>query len=163
MAARTLFQWGPEDFRPNAGTFGDPSIDGQSRAILGVANAETFDTPAFIAPQTMVTPLTAVITYRMATAATNAVEMRCTVEAITDGDALDTDAASSFAADNDSGDITVPATQGHIDQFSITLTNNDSVAIGDLCRLRFTRISPAGAEAAGDMDILCIELRDNGA
>lgn len=163
MAARTLQVWGPEDFRPNTGTFGDPGVDGQSRAFLALADAETFDTPAFIAPQTLTAPLTLVTTYRMTSATANAVELRCAVEAISDGDATDTDAASSFATDNDSGDVTVPGTAGHIDQISLTLTNNDSVAAGDYVRLRITRITPAGTAASGDLEILAVELRDDGA
>lgn len=162
MSARTLQIWGPEDFRPNAATFGDPGTDGQSRAFLALATDESLDTPSFIAPTTLTTPLTLVTTYRMTSATANAVEVRCAVEAISDGDAIDTGAASSFAADNDSGDVTVPGTAGHIDQVSLTLTNNDSVAAGDLCRLRFTRIAPAGTAASGDLEVLAIELRDNG-
>lgn len=163
MSARTLQIWGPEDFRPNSGTFGDPGVDGQSRSLMAIANAETFDTPQFIAPQTLTAPLTAVVTYRMPSATANNIKGRIALEAISDGDAVDTDSASSFATDNDSGDVAVPGTAGHIDQFSITLTNNDSIAAGDLVRLRFTRITPTGTEASGDMEILAIELRDDGA
>lgn len=164
MSARTLFQWGPADFLPNSGTFGDPGIDGQARPFLAIANAETFDVPQFIAPQGITTPLTAVITYRMTSATANAIKMRCAVEAISDGDSTDTDSASSFDSNNDSSaDVTVPGTAGFIDQTSITLTNNDTIAAGDMVRLRFTRITPTGTEASGDMEILAIELRDDGA
>lgn len=163
MSARTLQVWGPEDFRPNSGTFPDPGVDGQLRAFMAVANAETFDTPQFIAPTPLTTPLTLICTYRMTSATANAIKLRCAVEAISDGDSTDTDAASSFDSNNDTGDVTVPGTAGFIDQLSLTLTNNDSVAAGDLMRLRLTRITPTGTEASGDMEILAIELRDNGA
>lgn len=163
MSARTLALWGPEDFRPNSGTFGDPGVDGQSRAFLAVAETETFDTPAFHAPTPLTTPLTLIVTYRMTSATANNVKFRAALEAITDGDSTDTDAASSFDTDNDTGDVTVPGTAGFIDQLSLTLTNNDSVAAGDLCRLRLTRLTPSGTAASGDMEILAVELRDNGA
>lgn len=164
MAARTIQQWGPEDFRPNSGTFGDPGVDGQSRAYLAIANAETFDTPSFIAPTPLTTPLTVLVTYRMTSATANAIKLRAALEAVSDGDSLDTDASSSFDSNNDSSaDVTVPGTAGFIDQASITLTNNDSVAAGDICRLRLTRITPTGTEASGDLEVLAVELRDNGA
>lgn len=163
MAARSIMLWGPNDLIPNSGTFPDPGIDGQSRPYLGFASTETADTSAFIAPQGVTTPLTLVATWRMTSATTNNIRLRAAVEAISDGDSTDTDAASSFDSNNDSTDnITVPGTAGFIDQTSITLTNNDSIAAGDLCRIRFTRIAPSGTDATGDLELLALELRDNG-
>lgn len=162
MADRKIAEWSPEDMLPNTGTFPAPGEDGQKRRFLGFATNETCDTPAFIAPQGLTTPIKLVATYRMTSATANAVELRAAIEAISDGDALDTDAASSFDTDNDSGDITVPATAGHIDQITWTLTNNDAIAAGDLCRIRLTRIAPAGSAATGDLELLALELRDNG-
>lgn len=105
-------------------------------------------------------PYTAIITYAMASATANNVEWRVEVEAISDGDALDTDAAESFDAVNDSGDVTVPGTAGHIDQVSIALTNGDSAVAGDMLRIRVTRIAPAGTDATGDANLYAVELRD---
>lgn len=162
MAQRTIAIFGPEDFKPNASTFPDPGEDGQVRRYLSFATNESADTMAFVAPRGITTPLTAVITYRMASATTNNVRWRVAVEAISDGDAVDTDAASSFDSNNDGSDATVPGTAGHIDQYSVTLTNNDSIAAGDLVRLRFTRITTTGTDATGDAQILAVELTDDG-
>jgi hypothetical protein len=162
MAARSIMQFGPADAQPNSGTFPEPGVDGQSRPYLGFAVNESCDFGPAVAPQGLTTPLTLVVTYRMASATANAVEWRAALEAISDGDAVDTDAASSFDTDNDSGDITVPGTAGHIDQASIALTNADSIAAADLFRLRLTRITPAGSSASGDAQVLAVEIRDDG-
>lgn len=158
--ARKIADFGPEDLKPNSATFGDPGIDSQYRRYLALALSESFDTPQFHAPQGLTTPITAIVTYRMASATANNVAMDLSLEAISDGDAVDTDAASSFDTANASGDVAVPATAGYIDQMSVTLTNNDSIAAGDLVRMRGTRTTPASS-AAGDMQILAIELRDS--
>lgn len=162
MAARTLAQYGPMDAVPNSATFPAPGVDGQSRPFLAMATNESFDLQ-WQAPAGLTTPLSALITYRMSSATSNNVKMRIAIEAISDGDTVDTDSASSFASDNDSSDTTVPSTAGYIDQISITLTNDDSVAAGDLCRLRVTRIAPSGSAATGDLEFLALELRDDGA
>ena len=162
MAARSIAIFGPSDAAPNPATFPQPGTDGQSRRYLALAADESFDLEC-IAPLGITPPLTAVITYRMASATANNVKMRVALEAISDGDAVDTDAASSFDSNNDSADATVPSTAGHIDQISVPLTNADSVAGGDLMRLRITRIAPSGAAATGDLHFLGLELRDDGA
>lgn len=129
------------------------------RPYLGFATGEAA-TWTLVAPQGLTGTMTAVITYAMASATANAVEWRVEVEAITDGDTLDTDAAEGFDSVNDSGDITVPGTAGYIDQASITLTNQDSAAAGDLLRIRVTKIAPAGSAATGDGNVYMVELRD---
>src|SRR5690606_12615433 len=116
----------PGDAQPNSSTFPAPIVDSQGRPALAMATDESFDL-LWQAPVGLTTPLTALLTYRMASATSNAVEMRVAIEAISEGDSLDTDAASSFGSDNDSGDVTVPSTAGQIDQISISLSNNDSV------------------------------------
>jgi NADH:ubiquinone oxidoreductase subunit 2 (subunit N) len=83
----------------------------------------------FIAPQGLTGALSAVITYAMASATANLIDFEVAVEALSDGDTIDTDAATSFDTVN-SGSATVPGTAGYIDQLSITLTND--TATGDL-------------------------------
>lgn len=114
------------------------------------------------APQGLTGTITAVITYAMANATTNLVEFEVSLEAISDGDAVDTDAADSFDTVNSSGGITVPGTAGHIDQVSVTLTNADSIAAGDYYRLKVSRDADDGTNdtAAGDCYVLTVELRD---
>lgn len=135
-------------------------VDGQFRPYLA------FDTTTdetcywtFIAPQGLSGALTAVITYRAATATSGTACFEVALECITDGDATDTDAASSFATVNTASAATVPGTAGYIDQFSVTLTNNDSIAVGDYCRLRLNRDVSADS-ATGDIQVLAVEIRE---
>ena len=116
-----------------------------------------------IAPQGLTGTMTAVITYAMASATANAVGFQIAIEAITDGDTIDTDATTSFDTVNNSASTTVPGTAGHIDQISITLTNQDSIAAGDYFRLSLNRDGNGSAitdSATGDAYVYAVELRD---
>jgi hypothetical protein len=115
------------------------------------------------APQGLTGTVTLVITYMMASATSNAVGLQAQIEAVTDGDATDLDAGTSFDAVNNSASTTVPGTAGHIDQISITLTNADSIAAADYFRLSINRDADGSAitdSATGDLYLLAAELRD---
>jgi len=104
---------------------------------------------------------TLIITYMMASATTGGVAFDAAVEAITDADATDLDAGSSFDTVNTGTAAAVPGTAGYIDQISITLTNNDSSAAGDLMRISLERAVANGSDTAtGDCYVLALELRD---
>lgn len=153
----------PESANLPATNMPAPGVDGQLRPYLAfdAATDESCDW-TFIAPQGVTGTITAVVTYRMASATSGSVRAQAALEAITDGDTTDTDAASSFDTANSAG-ATVPGTAGYIDQLSITMTNADSMAAGDLCRLRFNRDADGTSgtdDATGDMQVLAIELRD---
>lgn len=116
-----------------------------------------------IAAQGITGTITVVITYAMASATSGTVGFQAQLEAITDGDAIDTDAATSFDTVNNSASTTVPATAGHIDQISITMTNADSIAAADYYRLSLNRDADGSAitdSATGDAYVFAIELRD---
>lgn len=116
-----------------------------------------------IAPQGLTGTITAVITYMMASATSGTVGFQVALEAVSDGDATDLDAGDSFDTVNNSASTTVPATAGYIDQISVTLTNADSLAAGDLFRLRLNRDADGSAitdSATGDAYVLSVELRD---
>jgi len=115
-----------------------------------------------IAPQGITGALSIVISYIMASATSGSVRFQAQVEAITDGDATDLDATTSFDTANSAG-ATVPGTAGHIDQLSVTLTNNDSLAAADYFRLSLNRDADGTSgtdDAAGDCYVLAVELRD---
>lgn len=114
---------------------------------------------SYIAPQGLTGTLTAIITYMMASATSGDVDVDVAIEAVSDGDALDLDATTSFATVNSVDNTTVPGTAGYIDQISVTLTNNDSIAAGDYFRLSLTR-DAASDTGAGDMYVLEVEFRD---
>jgi hypothetical protein len=115
----------------------------------------------FIAPQGLTGALSAVITYAMASATANLIDFEVAVEALSDGDTIDTDAATSFDTVN-SGSATVPGTAGYIDQLSITLTNADSVAAGDYVRVSVSRDADDGTNdtATGDLYLHLVEIRE---
>jgi len=117
---------------------------------------------SFLAPQGLTGTKTAVISYIMASATSGTVEFEVAVEAITDADATDLDAADSFATVNASGAITVPGTAGYIDQVSVTLTNDDGISAGDYVRLSVSRDADdvTNDTATGDLYLLNVEFRD---
>lgn len=113
-----------------------------------------------VAPQGLTGTITVIVTYIMASATTGSVYWQGALEAVTDGDAVDLDATTSFDTQN-SGNGTVPGTAGYIDQISITMTNADSIAAGDYFRLAINRdANNASDTAAGDAYLLAVELRD---
>lgn len=116
-----------------------------------------------IAPQGLTGTITVVISYIMASATSGAVGFQAQLEAVTDGDATDLDAGTSFDTVNNSASTTVPGTAGYIDQISITMTNADSLAAGDYFRLSINRDADGSAitdSATGDCQVLSVELRD---
>lgn len=161
MASRMLFL--PEAANLPSSSMPAPGVDGQNRPYLGFdATADESCDWTFIAPQGLTGTITVVITYRAASATTGAIRWEALLEAITDGDSVDTDSASSFDSTNSNG-ATVPGTAGHIDQISITMTNADSIAAGDYCRLRINRDANGTTgtdDATGDAQVLAVELRD---
>ena len=114
-----------------------------------------------IAPQGITGTWTAVISYAMASATSGGVAFDVAVEALTSGDATDTDAATSFDTVNAGNDGTVPGTAGYMEQISITLTNMDSVAAADYLRISVARdVADAADTATGDCYVFAVEIRD---
>lgn len=113
-----------------------------------------------IVPQGWTSTYSLVITYAMASATSGTVAWDVAVEAITEGDATDTDATTSFDTANNSTTETVPGTAGYIDQTTVALTNHDSSAAADYLRISVAR-DVATDSASGDAYILACELRDS--
>jgi len=116
-----------------------------------------------VAPQGLTGAITLVLTIAMASATSGAVGFQAQIEAITDADATDTDATTSFDSVNNSASTTVPGTAGYIKQISITMTNADSLAAADYFRLSINRDADGSAitdSATGDAYLLAAELRD---
>lgn len=134
----------------------------QNRPVIafdsGATEEECYWT--WIAPQGMSGTLTLVISlYCLATSGTTA--WNAYIEAYTSGDTVDLDANStpSWDSTNDSSADTVPGTAGYFYQQTITLTNKDSVAAGDYCRLRLVRDTSVDT-AAADACVLALEIRE---
>lgn len=142
-----------------------PQLTLSNRRPVLAFDATTDETAywTFVAPQGLTGTITLVITTAMASATSGTVGIQAQIEAITDADATDTDATTSFDTVNNSASTTVPATAGYIKQISITMTNADSMAAADYCRLSINRDADGSAitdSATGDMFLLLAELRD---
>lgn len=133
--------------------------DAQERFYLAF-DASTLETCEWttVIPAGWTGTITASVIYRMASATSGDVDVDIQVEAISDGDAVDTDSVSSFDTANSVINTTVPATAGYIDVISVTLTNNDSSAAGDLARFRIS--FPVAGTASGDIELLGVEIQD---
>lgn len=150
---------------PVGSNFPEIVQDAQNRITLAF-DATTDETCEWtdIAPQSLTGTLTLVVSYYMASATSGSVRFQAQIEAVSDGDALDLDSSSSFDTANSAG-ATVPGTQGYIDQLSITMTNADSLAAGDIFRVRLNRDADGTSgtdDATGDCYVLFVELRDGG-
>ncbi len=106
--------------------------------------------------------ISAIVTYCMASAVANKVDFEMQVQAVSDNDALDIDSATSYDTANTITAPTVPGTAGYIDQFTCTLTNNDSSAAGDWITFTLKRDATDGTNdtATGDCYVLSVEIRD---
>jgi hypothetical protein len=113
------------------------------------------------APQGLAGALSAVIHVFGNAAGTAGVVFDVAVEAITPGDAIALDSATSFDTVNTSGTIAMLATQGHQTSGSVTLTNADSVAAGDYVRISLARkVADAGDTFAADAYVTLVEIRE---
>ncbi len=103
--------------------------------------------------------ITANLHYAMSSATANDIKLETSIERIGDGQ-QDLD-ADGFAAAQNTGDITVPGTSGLVDIIPSTHTDGaqmDSLAVGELARLRVRRVAVVGSDAAGDLELRGIEI-----
>lgn len=101
--------------------------------------------------------LTAVLLVAHATATTGNWGFQAEVERIAAaGQDIDSD---GFDTANTGSYVAVPGTTGVMQEYTITLTNKDSLAAGENYRIRITRLSPSDT-AAGEAQILSVELRE---
>ncbi|NBV95572.1 MAG: hypothetical protein EBR90_02130 [Actinobacteria bacterium] len=160
-----LLSFPPEAFRPAASTnfpqYVFPMAGGGYTSALAFdpAVSEKCESLQFAMP-TFTAPLTLRISFAIA-ATTGGVDFRAQVQAIASGDAININTSTSFDTANSSGTVSVPATTYNPKDFTITLTNNDSVVAGE--RVTFTldrNVAAAGDDAAGDCFVLQVDLED---
>jgi len=96
------------------------------------------------------------LVYSMATATSGTIEFEVSVWAATDNESAVT---ASYDTVN-TGTETVPGTAGLTSDLSITLTNADSVAAGDLVRVKLFRDADDGTNdtATGDLELWAASL-----
>ena len=151
-------------FTPNSAEYPSsnfPQLTFVNRRPVLAFDASTNETAYWsgVVPDGWTGTITAKIFYIMASATTGDVDVDVAVEAISDADAVDLDAGTSFDTANSTDNTTVPGTAGYMDVVSVTLTNNDSSAAGDLVRFSLTRDASSDT-AAGDMYVLAMEIQD---
>lgn len=166
--ATTLLQFGAKSFD------GDtlPIVAGDLPAIIDVINgrpvlafidgaAESVAiSEAVNMPQAYAGGVPTAVLSLFTAATANELQLEVQVEAVTSGDATDLDSTTSFDTAN-TATPTVPATAGHLFQVSITLTNRDSVAAGDMVRFLVRRDSDhANDDAAATMYLVSMEIRE---
>jgi hypothetical protein len=115
---------------------------------------------ATIAPQGLSGTQTIVLTVEMASATSGDTDWDVEVESVSDGDSIDLGATASFDTANSSDNNSVPATAGYPYQVTVTLTNTDSMAAGDLVRFKITR-DEVSDTATGAAHVHAIEWRDS--
>lgn len=99
--------------------------------------------------------ITLKVYYAMDTATTGDVDLDASIEAVTDAELVDLD---SFDTVNSVDGTTVPGTANDRDSVSITLTNKDSVAVGESVRLKLAR--DVADTASGDLWVVGVELQE---
>jgi len=156
--ATTRFALTPESAHFPAANFGVLSQINQRPVLLFDAATDEAVYWTFVAPQGLTGALSIKIHYICANATTGTAAWEAQLEAVTDADATDLDAGTSFGTVN-AGTGTVPATNGYIDVISITLTNNDSIAAGDYVRLSVNRDISVDS-VANDLALLLVELQE---
>ena len=163
MANNFEINFDPDCFIPPSSNSPDRGV-AQNRTYLAfnaeAATNENCFTPAFRMPTayTGAGTLKLAIGYFAASATSGDVKWDVAVEAVTDADAVDLDTASSFDTEN-TVTVTVPATQGYLDVATVTLTNKDSVAAGDMVRLQIICDSAdAATTTTGDVCLLYATL-----
>lgn len=96
------------------------------------------------------------VKYKMASATSGVVRFEGRIAALTDGDATSMN-AKAFATTNSVGDTVPATTAGKVGEFTISLTNNDSLAALDMCVLQLRRDADGTTgtdDAAGDCHVV---------
>lgn len=108
------------------------------------------------------TGITVRMHYAMTSATANDIRLDTSFERFLDG-TYNLGSASSFATEVNGTDTTVPGTAGIIDVIENAHTDGaqiDSLAVAEGGRLKIVRTSVTGTDAAGDLELRFVELRD---
>jgi hypothetical protein len=105
--------------------------------------------------------ITVSLHYALTSATTYDIRLDTSLERIGDQQ-LDID-GDSFAAAQNTGDITVPGTSGLVDIVTTTHSNGaemDSIAVGEGFRMKVLRVAVVGTDAAGDLELRFVEIKE---
>lgn len=113
-----------------------------------------------VAPQGYTGTSTVVLYCTMNTATSGNVRVTAAIEAVTPADALNINTTDSFDSDNALTQAVATAA-GNLFTCVITCANADSIAAGDLVRVRIARVGGDGADTVtGTLYVRRVELRD---
>lgn len=161
MAHVTLLQFDADGFLlPSSGAAGRDVVQNRPFLKFNDTTVQTaYTKPVSLPGQYAGGTLKASVGYIMASATSGKVDFEVSVEAVTDGDATDLDAGTSFDAVN-AVNATVPGTAGHLDVIIVTLTNKDSAVAGDMITLKLERDADDATDdtATGDARVLWLEI-----
>jgi len=154
------------DLRPHQVKFPDANMmvtDGSEEYWALISDADTEDTAYF---QTVIDDdygagqLYADVFYTMLSATSGSIVMCMDIDAITPGDSNDFGDTPSWGGRNSVTDV-VPTTAGHLAMTTITLTNTDSLAAGDLAMFALIHDSDDASDTAtADLEIRHVTIRE---
>lgn len=104
--------------------------------------------------------ITVYLHYAMTTDIADDIKLEVSFERI--GEVLDID-GDSFAAAQNTGDIVVPGTCGLVDIVPVTFTHGaqiDNLVAGEGFRLKVERVAVAGVDAADDLELLFVDVKE---
>lgn len=107
--------------------------------------------------------ITVYLHYALSSATTNDIRLDTTFERIGDQQ-QDIDSDGFDATGVNGTDTTVPGTSGLVDIVNNVHSDGarlDSLAVGEGGRLKITRTAVAGTDAAGDLELLFVELKES--
>lgn len=162
MAARTIAVLHPFSADPVTTNGAQLTVVNDRPCLAFDASTAEYAVWTFAASTGLTGGISATVSYMMASATSGKVDFTGEIEAVTSGDATDLDAGTSFDTANTITAPTVPGTAGYMQQFTITLTNADSMAAADYVRFRLMRDATDNTNdtATGDCDVLLVEVRD---
>jgi len=156
----SLVIWPVSSNEPPAATYATPDKR-NARPVLDFALTE-IGVFGFMMPQHYGGGgVTFYLIYAMTSAVADDINLSTALERVNDG-GLDID-GDSFAAAQNTGDITVPGTSGFTDTVTTAHTDGaqmDSIAVGDGFRVKVLRNAVGGTDATGDLELLWVEMRE---
>ena len=157
----SLILWAPQANEPPAWNYATPDTRNK-HPVLDFALAEAGVFSGVLPRHYNGGGITAYLHYAMSSAVADDIKLETQIERIGDGQQdLDTD---GFAAAQDTGDVTVPGTSGHVDVASSSHTEGaqmDNLAAGEGFRLKIKRVAVSGTDATGDLELRFVEIRES--
>lgn len=161
MARRNIHSWTADGFIPPTSNYPEFDEDDSSLRNWLAFDDDTVETTYSkpLALPDYTGTLKVDVYYFMASATSGSVDFEVSVEAVTAADALDLAGSPSFDTAN-ANHGTVPGTAGYLGVITITLTNLDSAATGDMIRLKLERDADdvTNDDATGDANVVMLVL-----